>query len=504
MARTDRIDRVTPVTASFVIAGLGVLAYAVFSFVLGHENSGVIGHHLYDQYFLSILDGHLDVPARAIGPEGHFTSDGTAYVYHGLAPLLTRFVLGWFVPLGQISLASFSIWFWSLVGTGCYHFAFFDTARRYWPEGGHNPLFWSLVLAFAAWFYSPGLFLSASPSLFNEPIAVGYALSAIFVLLWQRHVFARVGLRQLAIGLALTAALALHARPNLALGLYFGAIFAAGLAIRRGGKSAIPAALAALFILGLSGAGFLALNAARFGSPWQTHGTYDASPIQYGFIFWGIESVTSERASAFIEHGTFNPGRILPNALLYLGDIPAQLEVLTDIPRRVLGLYRAVVESAFGYVGVEEPRVGMLYIWMCWFAAAFAAVFAPVALRRQAWGLWLATGLSTLITLSFAHVTFRGRIDVWPLLAAFALIGLSALVPCLAKSSLRAWRTLAVIMTLVAALPVLILTIYEAYILHAASKSASVWTRDECIVLVREKGLPDARIPYICRDPYEK
>ena len=58
----------------------------------------------YNHYFLSLMDGRLDVPAYAIGKEGNFV-DGKAYMYYGLVPTLTRFFVHPFVDLAQVPMA---------------------------------------------------------------------------------------------------------------------------------------------------------------------------------------------------------------------------------------------------------------------------------------------------------------------------------------------------------------------------------------------------------------
>ncbi len=426
-ARTDGALR-----WSLAIAALGALAYAVLAMVVAplaaREPFGV---DIYDYYYLAILDGRLDVPARILRYEGHYAPDGTGYLYHGLAPLLTRFLAGWALPLPQISMAYLSIWIWTVAGTACYHAALIRLAGDAWPDRGRWRTAWAAALAAGVWFASPGLLLAAAPSLYHEASAVAYAMAGAFVLTWVVGAPRGRAWGWTLAGLALCAGIALHARPNVAVGLYLGAVIAAGLALWGDGRRAIGPALVAMAVLGAAGTGYLGLNALRFGSVAQVHGSYEESSLRYGTVYWGIEEADSPRASAFVEHGRFNPSRILPNAGLYTFDMPER-SVLAAPAAAIMSAYRGATAD-LGFIRVERPRMGMAWLWTGWLALCAAAPFARGVPPHMA-GVLAATGAAAVLTLSYGTVTLRYRFDLWPAIAVLGAIGVYAVAPRLARA----------------------------------------------------------------------
>jgi len=91
-----------------VIALCGAALYALLLLQSTRMGLAPFGYEFYDQVWLALLDGRLDLPARVLRLEGHYTPDGTAYFYHGLAPLVTRALLDPFLQIGQVSLSPFS------------------------------------------------------------------------------------------------------------------------------------------------------------------------------------------------------------------------------------------------------------------------------------------------------------------------------------------------------------------------------------------------------------
>ena len=177
--------------AGLLCALLGTLCYAGLSFgVLFPAEYPHFGSDIYNAYYYRLRDGGFDLPARLLRYEGHYTADGTGLLYHGVAPLLTRVLLAPFVALNQFPTAAFSIWLWSVVGTGFYHLAAFQVSRKFSADvEGAAPLLWSVVLGLGIWFSGPGLFLSANTSLFHDPVSITYAATGLFTFLMMRCIF---------------------------------------------------------------------------------------------------------------------------------------------------------------------------------------------------------------------------------------------------------------------------------------------------------------------------
>ena len=487
---------------TIIVMVLGACAYAVFAagpLLPAHLN--YIGYSLYDQYYLALLDGHLDVPARVLKYEGHYAPDGTGYVYQGVAPLLTRLAFGWAFPLGSVSMGPFSIWLWSVIGSLGYHLATMSIARRAWPEGarGFNAL--AVLVALAAWFGSPGLLLTGSTAFYNEPIAVTYATTGLFTLLWISVVQGRLRLRHALPGLAILAALALHGRPNIAVGLYLGTACAAAFALRAGWRQAFVSAAIAFAILGASGLGYLALNVAKFGSPTQAHGTFGAGQIQYGFVFWGAEDAHSERATAFREHGKFNARRIPHNLTLYALDIPENGPTLTKAGTSFRNWVTSTLGAGLGYIKIEPPNVGILFLWPVWILLAICSLRAG----RKAWTnmlpLLIGTGVAAALTLAYGTVALRYRVDLWPAIAALALLGLGWVIPKVATRTRTSILRIALIVSVATGG---LMTLATARMLQAAlvePATEKTWSLEHCRELSRAKGLPDTRIAEVCRSP---
>ncbi|HDR28999.1 hypothetical protein [Rhodovulum sp.] len=482
------------------ILGAVLYGWIVFGILAGAEPAH-FGTDIYDQAWLALREGRLDLPVRVIGFEGHYTADGTAHFYHGLGPLITRLALAPFVEIGGRSLAPVSIWFWSVAGTALYHLTFLQVARRSWPGGGRRAVAWSGLLAAAVWLGAPGLVLASNIALYHEPIAMAYALAAGVVALWILGMPRGRPTAGMVVGVALLAALCLHARPNLAIGLYVIAVAAIGLSLLRGGWRALAPVLAGCAMLGLGGVGYLGLNAARFGGATETHGRFDAAGVQYGSVFWGHESQDGPRAQGFIEHGRFNAARIVPNALLYT---LAPAETLSpgahEVARR---MHVAATWDRVGAVRIEGPGGGILALWTIWAIAAGAGLAAGAAALRRHWALVLGTGLAAGVTLAYATVTLRYHVDLWPLAAALALPGLGWLVPRLATRPLAAPMSLGLVAAGMIGLTGNLTTAgaYRGAFVGVEGSFFAPWTEEDCRRRAAGRGFDPARIDEICRAP---
>ena len=487
---------------SVIIVFVGAAAYGVLiSGVLLDPGAYPLGLSIYDQYFLAIIDGHLDLPARIARLEGHYTPDGTAYLYHGVAPLLTRFAFGWVWPFEHIEMARFSIWFWACLGTVCYHIAFFKVAEPYLSKLDDTGAAISRFLGIAVWFGSPGILAAANATIYHEPISVAYAAAGGFILLtvlvWRRDITALQAL----LPMALCAAVALHARPNVAVGLYLGTLIAIALILRSGFRKSWLRAMFALAILGAGGMGYLGLNALKFGSATETHGSFEREDVQYGFVFWGIEDANSERAQAFNKHGKFNLRRVPHNLTLYAFDVPDFGTRLEQLGTSFREWVRQNFASSLGFIRVEPPMIGIVFLWPLWFGLAACAFLGGTTPLKQMSAPLLAGLATAVLTVSYGTVTMRYRIDIWPLVSVLALIGMHNMMPRLSLGSISSpVRSLFAVLFLFGTLTSTFMAVrYQN--LHTNSRYSPAWSLELCQSLANKKGFSDEDTDRICRPP---
>ncbi|WP_068117256.1 hypothetical protein [Tropicimonas marinistellae] len=493
----------TSAVVTIVGALLGVVFYTLISArVLSNLTIPFFGMEIYDQLFLALRDGRLDLPARVLRFEGHYWPDGTAHLYHGMAPLLTRVLLAPFVEIGTVSLAPVSVWFWGTLGTFCWHMSFAEIARKHWPEDGRAGAVWAAVLALLVWLCAPGLLLVVNFVLYNEPIVVAYALTAAFVLVWTRTVARERPIANVLWLLALLAAIAVHARPNVAVGLYAGTVFAAGLVLLRDRWRAVRPALLAMAILFAGGVAFLGLNAAKFGNVGQTHGTFEADGVQYGTTFWGADNIEGKKAAAFIEHGRFNLARIPANLMVY-GAAPPQLLASRSYDR-VVALHASLTEDRLGFIRIEKPGAGAIFLWTGFCVLAGIGLCSGIARLRPYAGLVLAAGTIAVVTLSYGTITLRYHVEIFPIIGVLALVGCGRFAPWAARARSKiAVGFLALVVCAVGAVSSGATALYSSVLLNEDPGTFfEPWSEEMCLDHTGQKNFAEARARQICRQPY--
>lgn len=487
---------------TFLSITLGALLYAAIVFgVLVHQDFMHFGWSIYDEAFLALKDGHHDLPVRVLRIEGHLTPNGEAYLYHGLAPLLTRLVLSPFVDFTTTPLGPFSIWFWTTLGTSLYHIAFFSVARDSWPATGRNKAIWSVLLAGTLWVGGPGLILVSNLSLYHEPIAVAYAISAAIIFLWTYAVRKDIPIRKIVIYLAILAAFSVHARPNLAVGLYCIVATAALYAFWLDPRKALIPALASGLILAAGGGTYLGYNALRFGESLTVHGSFVEGPIQYAIPYWGLENPDSGRVETFTEHGRFNPGRILPNASYYLFEPPEV--TLSGAQQGAKALYYAITSNSNGFVRIEGPGAGLFFLWPIWVIFAFVGI-REIFQRSRSWTIpVVGMGVSALLTWSYATITLRYHIDIIPLIGVLAIVGLYRMTPIIATLNLGSSGAIGLVFAGLFGLMVNTTTAaaYRYIFLEIPGQASGPWSEETCNILAQRKGFTTDRIDEICRPP---
>lgn len=503
---------------ALVPAGIafGILAYAVFaSGLLLPRDIALVGDLVYNYYFLALAEGRFDIPPRIATLEGHYDAAGRAYVYHGIAPLLTRMLAAPFVDLrGATWLAGASIGLFAALGALAYHLTLLRLIRAH-AAPGRGRVAWHAIAAGMAWLCAPGLLLAANQSMFHEPTAVAFACVAWSVYLHAAVIFHGARPAAVVIPLAVLAGLSVFARPNVAVALYLGVGLLMLTHLARERLARLAPLVAATLVLGAFGAGLLAFNAARFGDPLQMFGANEAAPVEYGFAYWGLESPqNAERLEAFVDHGTFNAGRVGPNLMLYAMDVP--WEQITGVPERVDAgpldaLYRDLTLERLGYIRVEAPRIGFVYLWAPWLLLAVLGLLRPPRAApaggdpparggyRRGWIALATTGAMALLILSYGTVTLRYRVEVFPLIA---VLGLLALPRVLAWQSARPDGGRAVTWAMGAATAGAGAVSLGVAVMYADNfpqmEVISRWSLETCERLVLEKGFDRSDVARLC------
>lgn len=457
-----------------ISAGLGLAVYFWLSFYFPIGDQYYFGTLIYDSYYNRILEGRLDLPLRIMVYEGHYLPDGTAFTYHGLAPLLLRFAAGWLLPTDGTVFPYLSAPFWSALGSACYHFIFHHALSSA-DKNKQVPKLIYLMVGLLSWFATPGIFLAGNSSFYIEPIAVSYAMTGFFFLSIYMFGNEKISYRSALIFCAFVVAINIHARPHIALALGLGLSVFCIYLLRVYGKRAIHIMVMAALIPGLSASGYLYVNYLKFGDPLIMHGGFDEdSPVKYGTVFLGLEEFGSDKARGFEENGRFNPARIPGNLLVYVTAFP------TDSTIAFSESILAVQSRYAGFSVLEGPHHGIVFLWLSWLAIAFGGLKRPTDLSQRA--LLVSGSLVAMATLSYATVTFRYRAELWPFVAAIVLIGISGYVDKARYKSLVG-ETLLISSLAVTGIMNAIATWEFEYWLKR-SPDSFVWDRDYCMEVV--------------------
>lgn len=482
---------------AIALAGAATMAAIAAGLVLAPPHP-YIGAHLYDLYARALIDGRFDLPAMDLRYEGHFAPDGKGYLYHGLAPLLTRLPFLPFVEMPTLWISSASIWFWAVIGNVAFHRVFFLALARGAGGAANIGRLPAAALAAAVWFGSPGFLLVGSGAVFFEPISLAYALGGIFVLLVAKVAWGELALERALVPLAIAAGLTLHARPHLAVGYYAAVCLLLLALIRVRSVQAWKRPALALGILVCSGLVLLGSNALRFGNASAVHGSFSKAEVQYASIFWGLEHEDSPRARAFREHGQFNVTRVLPNALIYIASPPSGMGLDAAIDSLERWHARSIAETDF--VTINEPKVGTLFLWPAWMLLMGLGLA-----RRTLWRMPVLAGLAgvavgSLLMLSYPTIALRYHVDLWPMIALPAVFGLERLASRLVRKgkSSGVWRSVLLVLLGVGFVATVQKTLHSR-IMNVDSGAG--WTTASCLALTENKGFEPARQSEICGSP---
>lgn len=387
---------------------LGLVVYTLLMWPsLMNQPVPSFGDMIYNYYYMSLLEGRFDVPARIVSAEGLYAPDGTAYVNQGMAPLMTRVLAAPFVDLRSVSLAGVSILLFAAIGSAAVQVTVISILNRFGPDTANIHRTLSMLAGLAAWFASAGPTLASNDSLYHEPIAVAYAMGALWMAFAARVVVFGERPGKWLLPMAVVAGVTVHAREHVAVGLYAGTVLFALWDLKIGGWRHLPKVGFAMVVLFAFGAALLTVNYMRFGDPLRSAG------LEWGFSYWNL--YTDEHARiAYNDNsaGSFHPARIPGNALLYFLDLPTEWNIYD------LGPLNRRLTMAWGWVGIESPRFGVVFAWAPWFLIILRGVFCARGTARGGWILLLAGSFGAAVVISFATLTIRYRMDLWPLVMA--------------------------------------------------------------------------------------
>lgn len=475
----------SPRAIALLVAGLGTAVYCALAFGVSSVTGERFGTLIYNYYFLALIEGRFDVPLRIATLEGQYDAAGHAYVYHGLAPLITR-ALAWpFVDLTAVSLAPLTVFLAAAGGTAVYHLLFVQIIERFAASDAALQRSAGVMLAIMIWFASPGMLLVANDALYSEPIAMAYFFVACFLALLAQPVLFHKPIGPVLAPMAVFAGLCVYARPHLAIGLYGATGLMGLLALWQDGRRALPYAAGAVAILGLFGAALLGFNYLRFGNMMQMQ---SGGGVSYGFRYWGLWDFNEPRFSGFLNHGRFSAERIVPNLMVYLVDLPGF--PFGDAIQRV----HSYLLADHGNVLIRQPRLGMVYYWLPWFLLAMLGLRGAAAGLRHVWAPLLATAVGALLMTSYGTVTFRYRFDLWPFLAVLAMLALPRVLLALKDGN---GRLTAMTNRTVALVPGVIISVLAAGVYafnHVEYDLYSRWSYETCakMVTARDSLGPDA------------
>jgi hypothetical protein len=361
----------------------------------------------YNHYFLSLLDGRLNVPIFAIGKEGSIV-DGTAYMYYGLLPVLPRVFLHPFVDLAQVPAAYFSILFFTIIGNVVLQYTL---VKHYIANQCRGSLTLLLLLSLIIWFGSAAFIISQNATIYHEPYAASLCLVSIFIALMLRQNFFIGEYRKASlVPFALLAGLCVHARMPSALALYL----VTGLLIlvqtyrslnysgaNRGVVNVLFQSIVMFWkeivVLGLFGLSILWLNHARYGSMLNFMG------INYGF--WFFEGFSERVCNVLPRSELYKLYRVLVNGYVYLsGDWQHHWSLA-----RLLST---------GYGRLEGPFIPLVLIWSLPITSLIVVLWTQIkAIKKPVSQVillfLLAFSAGAIFQLTYPTIAHRYVVSLW-------------------------------------------------------------------------------------------
>jgi hypothetical protein len=310
----------------------------------------------YNHYFLSMLDGRLDVPVEAIGNEGGYFNS-KAYMYYGLLPVLVRGLLYPFVDLTQTPVSYFSVLFFTLIGHVALQVSLISVYLKNKSADKPQLSYWMLIaLSCVLWFGSASFMISQSATLYHEPYAVSLCLVNIYLALLLKDGFFLEHKQSISlIPYALLAGLCIHGRMPTALTLSLVTGFLILLQAIRIRKNAglhiglwsvviqsMRSFWPAISIVGVFGVTILWLNYVKYDNPLAFMGG------NYGYFF--LEGFSERRCNLTPSSDYSSFLRIIPNIVVYL-------TANSDLH------WSLTWHLATGFGRLEAPLVPLILLW---------------------------------------------------------------------------------------------------------------------------------------------
>ncbi|MGS2721744.1 hypothetical protein [Paraglaciecola aestuariivivens] len=377
----------------------------------------------YNHYFLSLIDGRLDVPAFAIGKEGSFIN-GKAYMYYGILPTVPRLLLFPFVDLTQVPVSYFVVLFFTILGNSVLQYSllakYMSLKLSQGSKSKHTPsLALFIVVSAIVWIGSGCFIISQNATLYHEPYAASLCLVNLFLALLVKNDFFTGDYRKVnLIPFSVVAGLCIHARMPSALALYL----VTGIIILvqtyrsqlehnvkpnfyRLIVQSITQHWPSILVLGAFGVSILWLNYVKYGDVFSFMGK------NYGFRFFeGL----SERVCSVIPHAYFYKFyRILVNGYIYLsGDWQSHWSLIRLF--------------STGYGRVELPVVPLLVLWALPVSTMVFLLFTFLKGLRQVTNrllliAFLCFSAGAIFQLMYPTISHRYVVTLWPPLLASVL-----------------------------------------------------------------------------------
>jgi hypothetical protein len=377
----------------------------------------------YNHYFLSLINGNLDVPAYAIGKEGNFI-DSKAYMYYGLLPAMTRFFVHPFADLTQVPMAYFSVLFFTILGNSVLQYSLISkymTMQLSPTAGGRQTPKLSLLIITSAivWIGSGSFIISQNATIYHEPYAASLCLVNLFMALLIKHDFFTGAYRKVnLLPFAILAGLCIHARMPSALALYLvtgllilvqtyrsQGIHSETLKVHRLIGLSIVQYWKTILLLGLFGGSILWLNYAKFGDVFSFMGR------NYGFMFF--EGFSERMCNELPRAELYKLYRVFVNGYVYLsGDWQNHWSLMRLF--------------STGYGRVEMPVVPLALLWALPIATVTLLVCVLIKGIKLVQSRILLLGLlgfsaGAIFQLMYPTITHRYVVTFWPPLLASVL-----------------------------------------------------------------------------------
>lgn len=365
----------------------------------------------YNEYFLSIIDGRLDVPAYAIGMEGQYVDD-KAYMYYGALPVLTRLFLFPFVDLREVPTSAFSIALFSIGGLVFLQHALISKYLNKVKTSLDMVAFYSLSAVI--WYGSATYLIAQDGQMYNEPFAAALFLINIFIGQLIKDDFLLNDNHSL-VPYAILAGLATQARMPTALSLYACTVAFMFVFYIKNARVAKKEHLLLLFgqhllkqakpliILFLFGMSVFLFNYLKFGDAFRFMGL----PGHYGYILSGEEGLSARACGGGIPRGELAPfGRIVSNSVFYLvGGWKLHDQLMT------------VFQT--GFVRKGAPNFPIILLWLTpLLTVLFSLFYFSKKASQKGWLILpiVAISFGGIAQLSYWTLAARYAAELWPIL----------------------------------------------------------------------------------------